>query len=125
MTMHSVQSLSRICFLMLSCLFLISCNNTLTYDYFVMHPLELQTAYSDCQINDNPSCVMIKQAAHDVGELIYEQTSEPELFGRKVMVLQQQLQVMPKNTEAERKMYDEQFRKLQMMYAVLGSQGPE
>jgi hypothetical protein len=123
--MRIVQSLLKISFLMLTCLFLNSCNNTLTYDYLVMHPAELQTAYSACQINDTSSCVVIKQAAHDVGEVIYEQTSNPELFGKKIMVLQQQLQIIPKNTEAERKIYDEKFKKLQMMYAVLGSQGPE
>lgn len=123
--MRIVQSLSKMCFSMLPCLFLISCNNTLTYDYLVMHPAELQAAYSACQINDSSSCVVIKQAAHDVGELIYQQTSDPELFGKKIMVLQQQLQIMPKNTEAERKIYDEKLKKLQMMYALVASQGPE
>lgn len=123
--MHIVQSLSKISFLMLSCLFLTSCNNTLTYDYLVMHPAELQTAYSSCQIDDTSSCVVIKQAAHDIGELIYEQTSDPEQFGKKIMVLQEQLQVMQKNAEVDHKVYDEQLKKLQMMYAVLGLQGPE
>ncbi len=85
-----------------------------------MHPAELQTAYSACQINDTPSCVVIKQAAHDMGELIYEQTSDPEQFGKKIMALQSQLQLMQKNTE----IYDKQLKKLQMMYAVMGSQGP-
>lgn len=123
--MRIVQSLSKICFLMLSCLFLISCNNTVSYDYLVMHPAELQTAYSNCLVSAAPSCVVVKQAAHDMGELIYEQTSDPELFGKKIMALQEQLLTMKKNTEVERKAYDEQVKKLQMMYAVLGSQGPE
>jgi hypothetical protein len=113
--------ISQSLFLMLFCLFLTSCNHTLTYDYFVMHPKELETAYSACQMNDTSSCVVIKQAAHDVGELIYEQTSDPEQFGKKIMALQAQLQVMQKNS----KIYDEQLKKLQMMYAVMGSQGPE
>lgn len=123
--MRIVQSLSKMGSMILSCLFLTSCDNTFTYDYLVMHPAELQTAYSACLIKENPSCVVIKQAAHDIGDVIYEQTSDPEQFGKKIMALQQQLQAMPKNTEVDRKLYEEQLRKLQMMYAVLGSQGPE
>lgn len=112
-------------FMMLFFLFLTGCNNTLTYDYLVMHPKELEKSYSACQMNDTSSCVVIKQAAHDVGELIYEQTSDPELFGKKIMALQTKLQAMQKNNNMDNKIYDEQLEKLQMMYAVMGAQGPE
>jgi len=106
-------------------LLLLSCSNTSSYDYFIMHPNELQKAYSACQINETSRCVVVKQAAHDVSEVIYEQTRDPEQFGKKIMILQAELEMMKKNNAADRKTYEEQLKKLQLMYAVLGAQGPE
>jgi hypothetical protein len=123
--MRNVRNLSKISFTMLSCLFLASCNDTLTYDYLIMHPNELETAYSACQIDNASSCEVIKQAAHDMSELIYEQASDPEKFGKSIITLQQQLQVMKKNSDVSRQAYDQQLKKLQIMYAVVASHGPE
>lgn len=104
-------------FILLSCLFLLSCNNQSTYDYLMLHPSELEKAYSACQVKDSPSCENIKRAAHDMGEFTYELATHPEQFGKNIMALQQS---MSKQNET----YHEQCMKLKIMYAILASQGP-
>lgn len=123
--MLNIHSVSKNSFMMLLCLFLTACNNKLSYDYLVLHPHTLEKAYSECQMNDTPSCQEIKRAAHDMGELIYEQAADPEEFGKKIIALQQQLQLEQKQNKDARNIYDEHLKKLQIMYAIVASHGPE
>jgi hypothetical protein len=121
--------------IVLCCFVLSNCNNELTYNYLVLHLNKLEEAYSNCQIQDAPTCSEIKRAAHDMGEIAYEQSKDPELFGQRIMEQQWLLQKLSKKLNAEksaqdsrqavREKYDEQFQKLQMMYAVVASHGPK
>ncbi len=117
--------LAKISFITLCCLFLASCNDTSSYDYLILHPDKLEQAYSACQTKDDPACKAIKQAAHDMAELMYYQASDPEKFGKSVILLQQQMQAMEQHNEMNSQAYREQLEKLQMMYAILAMHGPK
>lgn len=122
--MHSIRHFFKISSVVLSCLFISACDDKLTYEYLILHPNMLEQAYSECQINDVAACQEIKRAAHEMGELVYEQASHPEEFGKRILTLQRQMQVSRKNEEQAAHQYDEQSKQLQMMYAIVASHGP-
>jgi hypothetical protein len=123
--MRSISNVIKINLAVWSSLLLLGCSESVTYDYLVMHPKKLELAYSTCQLSNTLSCDMVKQAAHDMGELIYEHENNPETFGKNIMSLQQQLQTMRQQNNFDRQAYDAQLKKLKIMYAVAASQGPE
>lgn len=112
------------CLVLLLSFFLTSCNRTLTYDYLVLHLDKLEKAYSECQSHDAPACPEVKRAAHDMSELVYEQARDPEVFGKRIIAQQWYLHDL-RAKKAPPEMYNEQFQKLQKMYAVVASHGPQ
>lgn len=111
--------MSKLLYLILFSCLVLGCQQTQNYDYWVTHIKELQEKYAECQQNDTPHCAEIKRAASDVGQLIYEQTTDPEAFGKKILALQESLK---KNSQAD---HDEQLKQLKIMYAIVGLHGPE
>lgn len=93
-----------------------SCNLSLTYDYLMQHPERLQKEISRCAISDDASCILVKEAAQDFIELVNERREDPEEFGLKILRAQQQF---------SKQASSEQFKKIQILYAVIRATSAE
>jgi ABC-type uncharacterized transport system auxiliary subunit len=98
---------------------------TVTYDYLMQHPTELQNAYASCNEGNNPdeaACNTIKQAANDFYQLAEARGKDPEGFGREIINIQIAL---AKNPDVNSDEYKKQVQKLQSMYAVIAATSME
>lgn len=124
-------------FLFLICFILLGCKEDTTTNYWMTHPVLLQKALQTCYLTSTPSCDSIIQAAEDFQALMEEQLSEPESFGKRIMLAQENSVRLLKEYEKVKRTddsdkikmawlaYHHQWETLQILYAVVGLQGPE
>ncbi len=100
---------------------LTSCHaQSLTYEYLMQHPKQLQQEYTRCtqgENQDEAQCKTIKQAAADFLQLVEERNRDPEEFGSHIMQVQTRLATAKLDPAEKQK----QVQQLHTLYAVIAA----
>jgi hypothetical protein len=111
--------------------FLLGCHEEITYTYLMQHPHRLQTVLDECQHQTYSYCDEAHRAAQDFAVFVDQRAENPELFGQKIMEVQQQLALSLKNylqvkqegnaesIKVAEQAYHAQKDKLKILYAVV------
>ncbi len=113
------------------------CQQKDTYDYLMLHPKELKKEFVNCQTLQSAKCEMVMRAADDFSSLLEDENNDPEAVGQKIIQTQQQLDLLLKNYEQAKQSgdkdkiqladneYQNQVKKLNILYAVVATRSPE
>jgi len=111
--------------------FLLGCHEEITYTYLMQHPRQLQTILDECQLQTTSYCDEVHRAAKNFAAFVNERAENPELFGQKIMRVQQQLVLLSRNylqamhdgnaekIQAAKQAYHAQKNQLKILYAVI------
>jgi len=124
-------------FTILLCVFSQSCSSSdLSYDYLILHPKKLEKAYKSCEATFTEKCREVERAAKDFTILSYTRARDPQKFGKSILHLQEntaklykEYLALKKSSDKQKaelifKDYQEQIKKLNVLYAVVASTGP-
>lgn len=108
-----------------------------TEEYLMLHPTQLKKEWSQCKQSATSNCDVVKQAFYHFNLLVDDQTSDPELFGARIMKIQQTLASLKLNYDKTKmtgnqqeiavaeKAYRDQKQQLKILYAVVALRTPE
>ena len=108
------------------------------YDYLITHPKVLERAFSRCQNQNTETCQIVQIAMRDFVSLVDERNEDPEQFGQKIIMIQQELvrlsdrlkeavkeKQQPDKISEIQNQYNEEQKKLSQFYAVISLSSPE
>lgn len=83
------------CFILLCCFLLAACSPQYDYFYYMTHPDALREAVIHCLEDNHASteseCQMVNKAQKDFEEYVNEEHTDPQAFGKKIMVEENQM----------------------------------
>src|SRR3990167_9180440 len=107
------------------CLLLTGCEaEPVTYDSLMQNPSRLQKESVICQQNEEPQCNIVRQAAQNFLQLINERRDDPEKFGQEIIQIQISLSELAKQP-GTKEMYQQQEKKLRILFAVVAATSVE
>lgn len=62
-----------------------------TYDYFMQHPDIVQSTLAECDTNSSETCETARRAEHDFQALMNDRDTDPERFGEKILLAENDL----------------------------------
>lgn len=146
---------NKILVLLCAAIGLTGCNEKLTYEYLVQHPMVLKAEVERCQSGEQPNqadCPVIMNAATNFAAMYNDRQQQPEKFGERLLALQLELtqfknkymaarknlsdlkakqaaqndiQAAQVEVVAAEKAYLDQRTEVRMMLAVIGIDSPE
>lgn len=106
--------------LILTISLLSSCSESLSYDMYMQHPDRLKKALASCESlsssskNQTLECDVVYSATRDFAHLLIEQQQDPQAFGKRILVAQEEIDHL-KNKAA----YQAKALEIAIMLAVI------
>jgi septal ring factor EnvC (AmiA/AmiB activator) len=101
----------------------ISCNaGPLSYVELMRKPEVLHQEFANCQGVETARCDLVRQAAQEYEVLNTERQNNPELFGQRILLAQEEaakLNAQLRQAQKDQQANDQNMRKMQANYAAL------